>query len=481
MKRVSIRLSFILICSIFLIQSSCEKSESTSYFSLIESGEFTAARTEINKILESNSSLSDSARQNLLFEMERMDRIEKDFDKSPEDVVEFIRTYIPNVGDKDISRWEAEKSLEYMMIDGQKRYFDRAARNLFRIDKSCRNIWAEKHPAQNNNRKFNLDGHIREIMNAVEKEGNRYVKPIRMRILYTITVDENVVPPDETIRCWIPFPREIKDRQGNITFLESEPAQNQIADNRNLQRTVYLEKKSIKDEKTVFSVQYEYTGFGSYIKIDPDKVVPVDPNGDLKPYLKEEYPHIVFTEDLKTLSRKIVGEEKNPYRTARLLYAWIDKNIPWASAREYSTIRNIPQYCYENGHGDCGIKSLLFITLLRMNGIPARWQSGWEFQPPDHNMHDWGMAYFDPYGWVPIDVDYGLRKTDDPDLKWFYLSGMDSYRLIFNDNISQKFEPPKKFTRSETVDSQRGELEWSGGNLYYDQWDWDMDFKIVSS
>lgn len=481
MKRMSVKITFILICFIFLIQSSCEKSNSTSYLSLIESGEFTAARVEINKILESNYSLSDSARQNLLFELERMDRIEKDFDKSPEEVMEFIRTYIPNVSDEDINRWEAEKSLEYLMIDGQKRYFDRAARNLFRIDKSCRNIWAEKRPAQNNNRKFNLDGHIREIMHAVEKEGNRYVKPIRMRIYYTITVDENVVPPDKTIRCWIPFPREIKDRQGNITFLESEPAQHRIADNRNLQRTVYLEKKAVKDEKTLFSVQYEYTGFGSYIKIDPDKVVSVDPNGDLKPYLKEEYPHIVFTEDLKTLSRKIVGDEKNPYRIARLLYAWIDENIPWASAREYSTIRNIPQYCYENGHGDCGIKSLLFITLLRLNGIPARWQSGWEFQPPDHNMHDWGMAYFEPYGWVPIDVDYGLRKTDNPDLKWFYLSGMDSYRLIFNDDISQKFEPPKKFIRSETVDSQRGELEWSGGNLYFDQWDWDMEFEIISS
>jgi len=79
-----------------------------------------------------------------------------------------------------------------------------------------------------------------------------------------------------------------------------------------------------------------------------------------------------------------------------------------------------------------------------------------------------------------MDVDYGLRKTEDERLKWFYLSGMDSYRLIFNDAISQSFQPEKIHHRSETVDSQRGEVEWKGGNLYFDQWDWDMQFEVIS-
>ena len=32
----------------------------------------------------------------------------------------------------------------------------------------------------------------------------------------------------------------------------------------------------------------------------------------------------------------------------------------------------------------------------------------------------------------------------------------------------------ERFTRSETVDLQRGEAEWAGGNLYFDQWDYDF-------
>jgi hypothetical protein len=37
----------------------------------------------------------------------------------------------------------------------------------------------------------------------------------------------------------------------------------------------------------------------------------------------------------------------------------------------------------------------------------------------------------------------------------------------------------KQHFRSETVDSQRGEAEWDGGNLYFDQWDYDFDAKLV--
>jgi len=38
---------------------------------------------------------------------------------------------------------------------------------------------------------------------------------------------------------------------------------------------------------------------------------------------------------------------------------------------------------------------------------------------------------FEPYGWVPADVTYGLNESPDETHKWFYVGGMDSYRLIF--------------------------------------------------
>lgn len=122
---------------------------------------------------------------------------------------------------------------------------------------------------------------------------------------------------------------------------------------------------------------------------------------------------------------------------------------------------------------------MLLITLMRMNGIPARWQSGWEFSPGTFDtMHDWGEFYLAPYGWLPMDVTHGKLDGENDTESWFYLGSLDAYRLIFNTDYSQPFSPAKEHFRSETVDSQRGEVEWSGGNLYFDQWDYSMQWEI---
>ena len=115
------------------------------------------------------------------------------------------------------------------------------------------------------------------------------------------------------------------------------------------------------------------------------------------------------------------------------------------------------------------------MTLLRLNGIPARWQSGWIFSDGAYdNMHDWGWLYLAPYGWVPMDVTFGRLNSGNPQLDAFYLGSFDAYRVAFNDDFSQPFVPPKEHFRSETVDLQRGEVEWRGGNLYFDRWDYDF-------
>jgi len=465
----------------------CESTvEKKNYQELFEAGQFTQARQSIAHIFTSNQALQTQERLELEFLVERMNRIEKDFTKSREIVVAEIKETIPEVSNEDIRRWEESKALEFRIIDGEKWYFNRAARNLFRIDKTAKAIWDEKHAddemTSGSGAKLELDKHNAGIIQTTLETGLRYVNPVRMRITQSIDVDSGAVPAGEMIRCWIPFPRAINDRQMDISFLGSEPDEHIIAPNStNLQRTIYMQKTSAGDRPTHFEVTYEYTSYGVYAPVTAETVQPLEITPALALFLKEEPPHIVFTRELRDLSERLLEGEENPYRKAQILFEWIDNNIPWASAREYSTIGEISRYAYENGHGDCGIQTLLFMTLCRMNGIPAKWQSGWEFQPPDDSMHDWGLIYFEPYGWVPMDVTYGLRQSNQDALHWFYLSGMDSYRLIFNDGISQPFFPAKTFPRSETIDSQRGEVEWRGGNLYFDQWSWDLKWKILET
>ena len=467
----------------------CAELNDADYKALIEQGEFTKASQTINYILATDTSLTDMDKYDLSFEIERLDRIEKDFTKTRQDVIDFIKEYIPDVSDDMIDRWEAEKSLEMMVIDGEKRYFKYAARNLFRINKECKAIWDEHHKGEvpeatdSTRSKLVFNKLDQKIIDYYHRTGGKYSNPAVRRIDYTLTVNADAVPDGEIIRCWLPYPREIQDRQTNIKLLETDPAEYLIAPNDlTLQRTIYFEKPAVKGEPTKFNVKYEYTIYGTYVDVVPENILPINPEGPLKPYIEEWPPHIVFTDTLRAISKSIVGDETNPFRIAQKIVHWIDDNIPWASAREYSTIRNLSEYPVINGHGDCGLQAMLMIALCRLNGIPARWQSGWIFEPSfaDYdNMHDWGMIYYEPYGWLPLDPDYGVLESDNDELKYFLLHGMDNGRLIFNDDYSQDFYPKKIHPRSETVDSQRGEVEWRGGNLYFDQWDYEMNYETL--
>lgn len=123
-------------------------------------------------------------------------------------------------------------------------------------------------------------------------------------------------------------------------------------------------------------------------------------------------------------------------------------------------------------HGDCGQVSLLYISLMRTLGVPARWESGWMLHPGEKNLHDWAETYYEGVGWVPVDVSFGrMTNNDDKRIRNFYSTGIDSHRLIANKGVGMPFYPAKKYVRSETVDAQMGEVECSRGNLFYPAWD----------
>ncbi len=455
---------------------------------LVDTGQFKAAEAEIAEALE-QANLSAHQRQALSFERERMRRILLDFPHAEDAVKTRLRELIPDMRAEEFVAWDTSGLLEHQMIDGRKLYFDRAVSNLFRLSPAA----AARRKLQtpfNDSPLETLHRHHREVRAQALASGRSSVTPHRVRVTQSLIVNADAVPPGETLHAWIPFPRAIPGQQEDIGLLASTPSQHVLAPESTLQRTVSMQKNAEAGRKTEFSINYEVTIFGRYFDIDPDKVVPAQITPELAPHTGERAPHVVYTDAIRKFSREVVGDEKNPYRIAQKLFAAVDQRIPWAGAREYSTLSNISEYAVQAGHGDCGQQTLLLMTLLRLNDIPARWQSGMIFSDGDYdNLHDWGQLYLAPYGWVPMDVTFGRLgsagtgpadpKLADPALEWFYLGGLDAYRIAFNDDYAREFVPGKQHFRSETVDSQRGEVEWQSGNLYFDQWDYSFEWEIL--
>lgn len=438
------------------------------------SGEFSKLNSLADSALSSETvSAGDKNIIDSLQEISR--RIQLDFTLTEPEVKSSLEKYFPEIDSAMISAWEKNRKLEKIRINGEKRYFKVAVRNLFRLDDQA-NVFREKIDGRSVN---TLDSfclqHTRKVISATKTPGET-VLPVSMKLTYTIHVKPNVVPDGEIIRCWMPFPRQGDVRQKNIHLLKSDPEKSTISPETDLQRSVYMEKIAVKDQPTTFQIVLEVETSAQYFDLKADEIKPYNTASEV--YLentKERAPQILFTDEIRRLGNKIVGGETNPVKKVQKIYQWINDSVRWASALEYSIIPNIPECVLKNHHGDCGMQTLLFMTLARSQGIPAKWQSGWMLHPNEVNLHDWCEVYYEGIGWVPVDQSFGLQSSSDPRIHNFYTSGIDSYRLIVNDDYARELTPKKKFMRSEPYDFQRGELEWKGGNLYFNQWNWHMD------
>ncbi len=423
-------------------------------------------------LIKNNSDSASVSKLRSLIDM--ADRIRIDFTLSEEEIRTELKTAIGNYSENDKALWEKNNWLEFRLIDGRKQYFKRAVSNLKLILARQQTKQRESSEMISNPfSQFCLD-HIRQVIRA-DRDTHKPVLPVKMRVHYQLTVFADAVPDGEMVRCWLPWPRELHDRQKHIVMVKTVPVFHLIAPDSLEQRSVFLEQKAVKGQPVKFEMQFEYESFAQYFDLRTMKPSPMDTVSSLfKKYTSEQYPQIVFTDQIKHLSDSLVQDISNPAEKVRNIYYWINDHIIWTGALEYSIIPFIPGYVLSNRRGDCGMQTLLFMAMARYQGIPVKWQSGWMMHPGKVNLHDWCEVYYNGIGWVPLDMSFNLQNSKDLREREFYIQGIDAYRLIINDGISSRLMPDKKKYRSEPYDFQRGEVEWKGGNLYFNKWDYHM-------
>ena len=464
---------------IFIVIVSCQqqalKNHSlTDIETAYQNGELTLVSQWADSLLKDGK--TDSLTQSKLKALiDMVGRIRVDFTLAEANIEARLKKEIGEYSQNEKVNWEKNNWLEYKIIDGEKRYFKRSVSNLKLI--LADQLSKQKGSTELIPDKFSLFKleHSRNVINSQEANG-KPVLPVKMKVTYRLTVDADAVPDGETVRCWMPWPCEIHDRQGAVKLLKTIPDKHFIAPDTIEQRSVYLELPASKGKPVVFEIQFEYRSAAQYFDLHKLKSLPYDTATEVyKKYTAEQYPQIVFTNEIKRLSDSIVSGISDPTEKVRKLYYWINNHIIWTGALEYSIMPDIPGYVLKNHRGDCGMQTLLFMTMARWQGIPVKWQSGWMMHPDEVNLHDWCEVYYNGIGWVPLDMSFNLQNSTDLREKEFYISGLDAYRLIVNDAIGSQFVPVKKFPRSEPYDFQRGEVEWRGGNLYFNQWDYHMN------
>lgn len=393
-------------------------------------------------------------KKRLQYEKRRIRRLEKDYIYTFDEALEMASLKIKDFSSEELQKLMDERFADWIYINGRIMLHEDFLDTIFKVYPNISDRLLAKGEDKETGKTDLLEGVINEMMSSSEKKYFIHVKT-------GIKLKKEAARIGEIVRVHIPIPKDAKQIK-NIKILNTSSEVKFISPADHPQRTVYFEKQVAGEE--VFTVEYSYENHVKYII--PDGKLVSDKQPDF--YTDELLPHITFTPFLVNLAREVVGEEKNPLCKARKIYDYITQNVQYSFLREYASIVNLPEYGAYNLKGDCGIMAILYITLCRIEKIPARWQSGLYVNPTHIGSHDWAEFYIAPYGWLFADLSFGGSgyRTGNR-VKWnFYFGNLDPFRMVANSEFQQNFIPEKKFFRADPYDNQCGEAEYSDRALY---------------
>lgn len=421
-------------------------------------GDFEGALQDMERYL-STPDLPDAMRHCLTAEAEMLRRLPSDFPYTREEALAVARKEVPDFSEEEFDRLEQEFRIRWIYQKGEKRYFDRFFENLCRTDPEIAGR-AGKETAPRNGRYF------QEAIEAMHRNG---AAAKRFHCRASVQLKDEVFQKGAVVRAYLPIPCAC-DSQTEICIEKVTPVPTYISPEDAPQRVVFWEETM--EENHPFEVEFSYIRTAVYKEVSADsEETPVFVPDSEKKWLQEQAPHILFTPYIRELVRMLGEGAEMPLEKAKRFYDFVTTKVRYSFMPAYFSQESIAENCARNLTGDCGVQTLLFITLCRCAGIPAKWESGWAAEPGFCGAHDWARFYIEPYGWLYADVSYGgdAAQRGDEKRRVHYFGNLDPYRMTANTEFQADFDVPKDGWRADPYDNQVGEMELDGRGLLYSE------------
>lgn len=392
-------------------------------------------------------------RERLVCERERIRRLPTQYPWNRDEALEKLREVVPNVTEKQFDDWELQGRIDFIYIQGEKRYFIRCHRSITKHPELIRQAGREVPTANDW-----LDPMIREI-----KEKGSLTRRITLETSLYVDIEDFV--PGEYL-AHLPFPAATA-QQTDVQFLSGDP--DGIAPEDAPARTAWWHRHL--NEWQEFKLRYSYVSSIKYADPlhQPAPAAPLYPDtpAPSPDDLGESGAFIRFTPYLRELASTLTANASTPAEEAWRIYEFITTKVDYAFMRDYFQIDDLGEYCAVNLRGDCGLQALLFIILCRIAGIPARWQSGLAVEPGYTGSHDWAQFYLDGWGWLFADCSYGgsAYRYGAVQRHQFYFGNIDPMRMAANRQFQAPLSPDLHVLRVDPYDNQSGEMERIGADL----------------
>lgn len=406
-----------------------------------------------------NENIPEALKDKLRMEKAQIRRMRKNYTITTEEALRVLAENIQDFRPEELDQWRRENVIDWIFVDGQVRYIRSFYENLLkiRLDIRARQIKPDTpEPGAVTGPK------LRDNAIRLMKESESVT--CRMKLRAKMKLETELADREDEIKVYLPLPLEkLQSKKVELNFASHEIKLASAADHP--QRTVLFRGKA-KDLQDC-RIEYTVENVVRYVDPKPENVAPQQPDF----CLEEQLPHIAFTPYLRALTKEIVGEEKNPLVKARKIYDFITTRVNYSYMRSYAALPVIPEYCASRLRGDCGVQALTFITMCRIAGVPAQWQSGLYAHDLEAGCHDWAIFYVAPYGWLWADCSFGgaAWREGDKDRWNFYFGNLEPYRVVLTSQFQHDFEPPMEQLRADPYDNQVGEVELVGG---YAEADW---------
>ncbi|RVU54404.1 transglutaminase-like domain-containing protein [Anaerosphaera multitolerans] len=415
-------------------------------------GDFERAIRVIDRRLKKE--LPTALKKRLELEKEILEIIPKSYIYDYDEALELLQNSFKDFKKEELDElWELD-STDWYYINGKVHFKDDIVANLVKTVPQLAKRVIDKRNLVDKEGNFSL---LNETITKMKKRGKLGYK---IRIKAFLKINEDAEKVGEKIRVHLPIPIEGAQIK-NVKLLDTSHTPKVIGDPTYPARTVYFEEDYRSKEE--FYVEYEYENIMEYVNPDYSNTLGAQPTF----YTEELSPHIVFTPYIKYLTVEVIGDETNPLKKARKIYDFITKKIMYSFVRPYYAITNIPMYGATSLKGDCGIQALLFITMCRFAGIPARWQAGLYSNPLSIGNHDWAQFYIAPFGWLYADCSFGGAAFREGDMdRWnFYFGNLEPFRMVSILDFQHELNPQLKYLRKDPYDNQSGEAEYESGPL----------------
>lgn len=421
-------------------------------------GDFDRALRLIDRKLESEKTPV-CLKPRLRLEREIIRKLPLDYTYTQAEAVKLVQADIPGFTSEELDELRDSGKVDWIYIKGETVYSNRFYETLLKVYPDIAKRAGLPPKAESAEQKL-LTQNILDM-----KKNGEAAWSIHMRAWFTIA--EEAFRPGEELLVHLPVPKTAVNMK-DIEILSASYPVYKIAEEDAPARTISFKGNFEKNKR--FWVEYKYISTVKYTNPDPAQVSAEQPAFDTE----ELFPHIRFTPFIRALCAELSAGETNPLIRARRFYDYATTVGTYSFMREYFTLPDsIPDYYGTGLKGDCGVQALLFITLCRCAGIPARWQSGLFVTPYDQGSHDWAQFYIAPYGWLFADCSFGgsAYRAGNRERHDFYFGNLDPFRMAANSELQAEFDPPKTQLRIDPFDNQRGEAEYADGGVIWTQAD----------